>query len=212
MGEVVSDACSIVELKSLVAGADNASIWESIVHSKFGRKSKIYLTMGMLTLVAAILVSCAGGLPESTRERVLHVGMLLAEGGLGDRSFNDSAYAGLQEAQRLHTIRFETADYTSDDANQERLRDFAREGYDLIIGVGFENAGYIQTVAAEYPEIPFAIIDGTAEGDNVASIVYREQEGDFLGSLVSRAMLESLEALRQKIEASEIVVQERMTD
>jgi signal transduction histidine kinase len=38
------------------------------------------------------------------------------------------------------------------------------------------------TVAAEFPDLNFAIIDTVAEGDNVASIVYREQEGGFLGS------------------------------
>ena len=38
------------------------------------------------------------------------------------------------------------------------------------------------TVAAKFPDLNFAIIDTVAEGDNVASIVYREQEGDFLGS------------------------------
>jgi len=32
------------------------------------------------------------------------------------------------------------------------------------------------------PDLNFAIIDTVAEGDNIASIVYREQEGDFLGS------------------------------
>ena len=141
--------------------------------------ANIWIGLGLIGLVVVVLVACTGGQPEATSQRVLDIGMLMAQGGLGDRSFNDSAYSGLQEAQRNYAIRFETADYTSDDANIEKLREFAREGYDLVIGVGYENAGYIQTVAAEYPDIPFAIIDATAEGDNVASVIYREQEGDF---------------------------------
>ena len=132
-------------------------------------------------LLLALLSGC-GEPPSPTGQRVLNVGMILARGGLGDRSFNDSAYEGLQEAQRQFGIRFETADFTSDEANLEALRNYARQEYDLIIGVGFENGPFIETVAAEFPDLNFAIIDTVAEGDNIASIVYREQEGDFLGS------------------------------
>jgi len=138
---------------------------------------------GGLLLLA--LSSCAGA-PQN--QRVLNVGMLLAQGGLGDRSFNDSAYAGLQEAQRQFGIRFETADFASDEANLESLRRFARQEYDLIIGVGFETAAFIEKVAAEFPERKFASIDTVVKGDNVASIVYREQEGDFLMGVLA-AML-----------------------
>lgn len=122
---------------------------------------------------------------------VINVGMLLARGGLGDRSFNDSAYAGLQEAQKQLGIRFETADFTSDEANLEALRRFARQEYDLIIGVGFENAVYIETVAKEFPDRNFAIIDVEVEGGNVASIVYREQEGDFLMGVLAAMLTKS---------------------
>ncbi len=144
-----------------------------------------------LVLGASVVWSVAGCGPTATPtgpQRVLNVGMLLAQGGLGDRSFSDSAYLGLQEAQRRYEIRFETADYTSDEANLEALRRFARQDYDLILAVGFENAGYIQTVAKEYPNRPFGIIDSVAEGGNVASIIYREQEGDFLMGVLT-AML-----------------------
>jgi basic membrane protein A and related proteins len=56
----------------------------------------------------------------------------------------------------------------------------ARNNYDLIIGVAYENLNNIVTVAKEFPNVKFAIIDAQAEGNNIASIVYREQEGDFL--------------------------------
>jgi basic membrane protein A len=60
------------------------------------------------------------------------------------------------------------------------IRQFARNKYDLIIGIAFENKEAITTVAGEYPEINFAAIDFEAIGGNIASVVYREQEGDFL--------------------------------
>jgi len=117
--------------------------------------------------------------------------MILGSGGLGDRSFNDSGYAGLQEAQRKFGIRFETVDFASEEDNLEALRQLARQEYDLIIGVGFENAPLIETVAKEFPDRNFAIIDSIAEGDNVVSVIYREQEGDFLMGVLTAMLTES---------------------
>ena len=106
--------------------------------------------------------------------------MILGSGGLGDRSFNDSAYAGLLEAQQKFNIRFETIDFTSQAANLDAIRLLAKSNYDLIIGVGFEHGDNIKKAAQEFPGIKFAAIDFELSGDNIASIVYREQEGDFL--------------------------------
>jgi len=58
-------------------------------------------------ILVLALVSGCGESQSPTPQRVLNVGMILGSGGLGDRSFNDSAYAGLQEAQRhLSKSRF----------------------------------------------------------------------------------------------------------
>jgi basic membrane protein A and related proteins len=139
----------------------------------------------LLLLISLVVAGC--GAPGQ-QQRIINIGMLLARGGLGDRSFNDSAYSGLQQVQKQPNIRFETVDFTTDEANTEGLRRFAREKYDLIIGIGFENAVSIKTVAAEFPEQRFAIIDTAVEGPNVASIIYREPEGDFLMGVLA-AML-----------------------
>ncbi len=119
-----------------------------------------------------LLISYTGALEASPGERVLYVGMLLGSGGLGDRSFNDSAYAGLQEAQRQFGIRFETINHTSDESNLDELRRLIRQGYDLIIGIGFENADYIETLSKDFPDRKFAVVDTMVKGDNVTSVVY----------------------------------------
>ncbi|KTB47514.1 BMP family lipoprotein [Dehalogenimonas alkenigignens] len=132
-------------------------------------------------LIAFVLIlpsaSCA---PVEQQTRVLNVGLLLGSGGLGDRSFNDSAYAGLLEAQTKYNIRFETIASGSKEANIDALRLFARSGYDLIIAVAFENLESLKIVAAEFPSVKFAGIDFELTAPNVSSIVYREQEADFL--------------------------------
>ena len=108
------------------------------------------------------------------------VGLQLSVGGLGDLSFNDSAYAGLQEAQQLHGIEFQTAPWENPMLNAINLENWAKEGFDLIIGIGYGNAAPLSEVAARYPDQRYASIDVAAEGSNVWSATYREYEGDFV--------------------------------
>lgn len=145
----------------------------------------LLMLLGVLIPLAGVNQAAAQAAPG---KRVVYMGMILGMGGLGDRSFNDSAYEGLRDAQREFGIRFDVVEFVAEDVNLEALRNFARQEYDLIIGIGFENRQNIETVAQEFPDINFAVIDVVAEGKNIASIVYREQEGDFLMGVLA-AML-----------------------
>ena len=138
---------------------------------------KILAILVCFSLAISLSVSCS---PNRELRSIKNIGLILGSGGLGDKSFNDSAYSGLLEAQKKFNIRFETINFSTKESNLEALRNFARNKYDLIIGVAFENQDNIVAVAKEFPQIHFAIVDVATEGDNIASIVYREQEGDFL--------------------------------
>lgn len=120
----------------------------------------------------------------------IKVGLQLSVGGLGDLSFNDSAYAGLLEARQVHHIEFETASWENPMLNAIKMEDWAKAGYDLIIGIGYGNAAPVSEVAARYPNSRFAVIDVEGTGPNVWSATYREYEGDFvvgvLAALVTR--------------------------
>ena len=154
-------------------------------HSLFFKLVSIIISTTSLVTLALIIPGCSQTAPQS---RVFEIGMLLGSGGLGDRSFNDSAYNGILEAQQKFNIRFETIDFTDNEASLESMRFLARNNYDLIIGIGYEHKENIQKVAEEFPQVRFAAIDFEALGDNIASIVYREQEGDFLMGVLA-AML-----------------------
>lgn len=110
----------------------------------------------------------------------IKVGLQLSVGGLGDLSFNDSAHAGLQEAQQLHGIEFVTAPWENPLVNATHLEYWAKSDFDLIMAIGFGNAKPVSEVAARFPDKRFAIIDVAAEGHNVWSATYREYEGDFV--------------------------------
>ncbi len=65
------------------------------------------------------------------------------------------------------------------------MRAFAERGYDLVIGVGFAQAPIMESVAKDYPNIHFAIIDGVSQLPNVASLVFREHEGSYLVGMIA---------------------------
>lgn len=108
------------------------------------------------------------------------VGLQLSIGGLGDKSFNDSAFSGLEEAQRKYDIDFDYALWQNPMLNANTLENWAKMDYDLIIAVGYGNATAINEIAAKYPNKKFALVDYAGEGDNVWSATYREYEGDFV--------------------------------
>lgn len=60
------------------------------------------------------------------------------------------------------------------------MRQFARRGASIIVAVGFTQASAVETVAREYPDVKFVIIDGVVDLPNVESINFREQESSFL--------------------------------
>ncbi|WP_285728696.1 BMP family ABC transporter substrate-binding protein [Nocardiopsis sp. ATB16-24] len=125
----------------------------------------------------------AGGGGEDSASEV-KVGLAYDVGGRGDRSFNDSAYRGLEQAAEelgVETTDFEPTDGEADSAKEERLAMMAEEGYDVVIAVGFAYDGAIQAVAPEYPDVDFAIVDSEIpEIDNVTSLVFAEEQASFL--------------------------------
>ena len=107
----------------------------------------------------------------------VRLAMVTDTGGLGDRSFNDSAYRGLLAAkQELHADiavlqSRSAADY------QPNLTVLANKEYDEVFAIGFLMARDTDEVASRFPQRHFAIIDAVVDLPNVASVTFREEEG-----------------------------------
>ncbi len=143
------------------------------------------------TALAAAVLAVAGCASESEpastatgSEETLKVGLAYDIGGRGDQSFNDSAAAGLDRAKAeygVETNESVASEGEPESAKEERLRLLAQNGFDPIIAVGFAYGPSLAQVAPEFPDVRFAIVDdASVMEDNVANLIFAEEEGSFL--------------------------------
>lgn len=109
------------------------------------------------------------------------VGIIYDITGRGDKSFNDAAAAGLDQAKSEFGLSVEESTPTGDGDRAQRLDLAAQNGDGLVIAVGFLFADALGVSAPNYPDTKFAIIDDASiAADNVASLVFAEEQGSFL--------------------------------
>ncbi|MCL5055291.1 MAG: BMP family ABC transporter substrate-binding protein [Firmicutes bacterium] len=147
-------------------------------------------------LLFSLLISFSGcgrhSAPSSTStSKVPVIGMVLDKGGLGDESFNDSAYRGLKKAEKKFGNKMgvklleshSSADY------YPNLQALAQSGCSIIFAVGYLMTDAVKQVAPQFPNTKFAIIDGVIPNlPNVASLTFKEQESSFLAGFLAGSM------------------------
>jgi len=101
-------------------------------------------------------------------------------GGKFDKSFNEAAYNGAERFKRETGIAYRDFEVTNEAQREQALRNMARRGGTIVVGIGFAQASGLEKVAGEFPNVKFAIIDAVVNKPNVQSIVFKEHEGSFL--------------------------------
>ena len=132
-----------------------------------------------LSLIAAA-VSGAALTSTALAQTQMRVGMAYDAGGKFDKSFNESAFNGSTRAAKAFGLQVK--DFEPSDPSQvvQGIRAFATDGFDLTIGVGFNNNASITQVAKENPDLSFGLIDDVSAAPNVASLTFKEEEGSYL--------------------------------
>ncbi len=163
------------------------------------------LTFGLVAAGLAILLTgCTGGgaSNESTSSTPttasnnsgstpatsnLKVAMVFDSGGIGDKSFNDSANAGLTKAEKEFGFSAKRVDTKSEKDYETNLSTLAENGYDLVFAVGITQMNAVVAVAPKYPKVKFAIVDAPVKADNVRALLFSEEEGSYLAGYVAGA-------------------------
>jgi basic membrane protein A len=152
----------------------------------------------LAVLVAVFAAGCGGstnkasqgGTSSTTSGKGLKVGLVTDVGGLNDRGFNHLAYLGVQEAAAKLGAQYHVNLSASSGEYVPNLAAFARQNYDLIIGVGFTEANAIDTAATQFPKNKFAIVDVDQTEEphkppKLLGLLFREQEVGYLAGYLA---------------------------
>jgi basic membrane protein A len=148
-------------------------------------------SLAFLGVAVFLLAGCGGGGNKSSSSTSseggskLRIGLVTDIGGLNDRGFNHLSYVGLLRAQNELGIQQRVFQAHSTQEYVPNLSTFARQGYDLTIGVGFTEATAIDTAATTFPNSKFAIVDVDQTEEphkpkNLLGLLFREQETGYL--------------------------------
>ncbi|MTT32867.1 BMP family ABC transporter substrate-binding protein [Terrilactibacillus sp. BCM23-1] len=161
------------------------------------------MALATVVAIAGTLLSACGGASSSDnsskKEKKVKIGMVTDLGGVNDKSFNQSAWEGLQSFAKKNDLSAGTK--TDDDVRYlqstqatdytPNLNQLIHQNFNLVFGVGYLMAGDMTKVAQQNPKANLAIIDSAIVDKsnkplkNVASITFKEEQGSFLVGVVA---------------------------
>ncbi|WP_195937799.1 BMP family lipoprotein [Romboutsia sp. 1001713B170131_170501_G6] len=148
---------------------------------------KKILTAGVvLSLMSFALVGCSSS-SGSKESDTLKITMISDLGGINDQSFNQSAWEGLQKAEKELGVDVEVIQSKQVSDYAQNVETAVDNDSDLVIGIGFQMDEAIKEAAENYPDQKFAIIDHSYENQpkNVNSIMFNAEEASYLVGLIA---------------------------
>lgn len=145
----------------------------------------IIVALSVFLFMMSALTGCGDSTAVTAR-----VGLAMDTGGIGDRSFNATAWKGVQDAQRdlgiagLYLESQQASDYA------RNIKDFLDKNYGLIITVGFPQADATKAAAEAHPDRKFAIVDASYDPalPNVMGLIFESDEAAFLAGYLAAGM------------------------
>ncbi|MGN6468083.1 MAG: BMP family lipoprotein [Rhizobiaceae bacterium] len=142
---------------------------------------KTSLAIGVATLA---LVSALGTASSNAADKP--AALIIAQGGLGDQSYNDLAYAGFKKAIKEAGIEgkpVESKDVVAQAS--DILRRASDADFGLIIDLEYSHGDPLVAVAKDYPDTDYVILNQVRQGKNIASVLFQEQEGSYLAGTLA---------------------------
>ncbi|NEE19727.1 BMP family lipoprotein [Streptomyces sp. NRRL S-146] len=155
------------------------------------RISRITVAGAATASLALALSACGGTSTSGSSDSKGDKGLAIAYdvGGKGDQSFNDAAYAGLEQAKKefgYQTADVEPTEGETDADKEQRLVSLAKQGHNPVIGVGYAYAAAVKGAAEKFPDTTFGIVDdSTINTKNVADLVFNEEQASYLAGVAA---------------------------
>ena len=153
-------------------------------------------SVAIVAVLALAVVAGGSAAPAKKQATPLKVAVVTDIGGLNDKGFNASAYNGLKVAQRQYGVKGRVFISKSAADYVPNLSTAAKQGYNLVIAVGFLMGDSTAAVAKKFPKTKFAIVDVSApfmkgKPTNVRGIVFAEQEAGCLAGVAAATVSKS---------------------
>ena len=153
---------------------------------------KLLSISSAIVIASSMLVGCSSKTTEenSTQSSNIKIGMVADIGGINDESFNQSAWEGLQQAQKDFGIEIKVIESKQSSEYLQNMESLLDQDVDMVIGVGYTMKEDIQKQAQNYPDKQFVLIDETYDTipENVTPILFRENEAAYLTGLIAGKM------------------------
>ncbi len=158
---------------------------------------KLYFVTALVIVASMILTACGGGAsatPDCKSEEVFCVGLVTDVGKVDDKSFNQSAWEGVQKAKAdgvADVIQYVETTDAKDYA--KNIGQFADAGYDVIVTVGFALGEATVAAAKTYPNVRFIGVDQfqAEPTPGVTGLVFPEDNAGFLVGALAAQMTKS---------------------
>ncbi|HHV38057.1 MAG TPA: BMP family ABC transporter substrate-binding protein [Tepidimicrobium sp.] len=165
-------------------------------------RKKVSLLLVLALILSMLVIGCGEAeAPADDEEDVAvdagedvaelsKVGLVVA-GGLGDRSFYDSANEGVEKAKEDLGIEIKVYECRNDPSLYTDQLVQASEYAPIVAVVGHEFYDVVQEIAEEFPDVYYIYVDNEIEGiDNLITISYAENEGSFLAGALAAMLTE----------------------
>ena len=158
---------------------------------------KMYLLMAVMMIAVSILSACqpaGGGKPDCSKPETFCVGLVTDVGKIDDKSFNQSTWEGVKQAEKDLGAVVQYIETTDSKDYEKNIATFADAKYDVIVTVGFALGEATVASAKKYPDIKFIGVDQDQFAEtvpNVAGLVFPEDNSGFLVGALAAQMSKS---------------------
>ncbi len=158
------------------------------------KMKKIVALMATVAMTASLLVGCAGNGNDDkgtasegkdTPKSEVSVGLSTDEGGLNDKSFNQSADEGVKKAVEEFGVKYTSVEAQKKEDYEPNLQALIDGGSDLTFAIGYQLYDAVANVAKNNQDSKLCIIDSVVGADNVMSVTFKEEEGSFLMGVIA---------------------------
>ena len=116
---------------------------------------------------------------------------LITPGSIADAAWNSGAYAGLQRIHDSLGLAISHVEARTPAEQDEALRSYAAQGYELVFAHGFEFQGPAERVSAQYPKTVFIVTSGARARGNVSPLIFKLEDASYLAGMVAGGLTRS---------------------